>query len=210
MTAPTTSRKILAAEASKTAILTAAEVLFADKGYDATSLQAICDKASVARGTPGYFFGSKEGLYRAVLERSFARSRELVTVLRARARQPHTDAQDLLEFAIESVFDFLVTNPMFIRMTEWEALHGGQHLGDLPVLLEFLRDALDVLHKELHWQGNAEQFLIDLTALCWFPLAHATTFLKPLGIDIHDPAFLTQRKQHVVQVLLAKKLNPTP
>ena len=198
------TRRTEAAEASKTAILDAAEALFADKGYEATSLQEICDRAGVTRGLPTYFFGSKEELYRAVLERIFTLSltRELLKILREQAHQPEARPEEGLRVVIERFFDFLVTHPTFIRITEWEALNGGRYLGNLPRVITTLREAVQVLQEEARWDIDAEQFLIDLVALCWFPLAQADTFLKPLGVDGHDPDFLAQRKQHVVQLLL--------
>ena|SRR5215469_5973866 len=198
------TRRTEAAEASKTAILDAAEALFADKGYEATSLQEICDRAGVTRGLPTYFFGSKEELYRAVLERIFALSltRELLKMLREQALQQEAKPEEGLRVVIERLFDFLVTHPTFIRITEWEALSGGRYLGNLPRLITTLREAVQVLQEEARWHIDAEQFIIDLVALCWFPLAQADTFLKPLGVDGHDPAFLARRKQHVVQLLL--------
>ena len=199
------TKRTEAAEASKTAILDAAETLFAQQGYEATSLQEICDRAGVTRGLPTYFFGSKEELYRAVLERIFALSltRELLKMLREQAQQPDANPEEGLHVVIERLFDFLVTHPTFIRITEWEALNGGRYLGHLPRLVTTLREAVQVLQEEARWDIDAEQFIIDLVALCWFPLAQAETFLKPLGVDGHDPAFLARRKQHVVQFLLA-------
>jgi TetR/AcrR family transcriptional regulator len=193
-----------AAEASKKAILDAAEARFAEKGYEATSLQEICDQAGVTRGLPTYFFGSKEELYRAVLERTFALSltHELLKLLREQAHQADARPEAGLRIVIERLFDFFVTHPTFIRITEWEALNGGRYLGNLPRLVTTLSEAVQVLQEEARWHIDAEQFLIDLVALCWFPLAQAETFLKPLGIDGHDPDFLVRRKQHVVQLLL--------
>src|SRR5687768_1754529 len=57
---------------SRAVILDAAERVFADRGFDATSLNEIAVAARVSRATPSYFFGSKEALYVAVLERVFA------------------------------------------------------------------------------------------------------------------------------------------
>ncbi len=198
------TQRTKAAEASKKAILDAAEALFAEKGYEATSFQEICDLAGVTRGLPNYFFGSKEQLYRAVLERAFALplSQQLIWFMREQAQRPDSRAEESLKVVIERIFDFLVTNPTFIRLTEWEALNDGRYLGDLPVFLNVLHDALQVLHEDMGWQGEAEQFLIDMTALCWFPMAHASTFLKPLGVNAHDPDFLKRRKQHVIALLL--------
>ena len=63
---------------TREAILDAAERLFADQGYDVTSLSQVGQAAGVSRGTPGYFFGSKADLYRAVLERCFGEVRRAV------------------------------------------------------------------------------------------------------------------------------------
>lgn len=200
------TRRTAAATASKNAILDAAEALFAEKGYDATSLQEISDQAGVTRGLPNYFFGSKEDLYRAVLERVFTLSltQELLTFIRDQKQRPGSTPAEGLRIVIERIFDFFMTHPTFIRITEWEALNGGRFLGNLPTLVATLREALQVLHEEVGWQSDAEEFIIDLTALCWFPVAQADTFLKPLGVDVRDPDFLARRKQHVVNVLLER------
>ena len=190
-----------AAEASKRAILEAAEVLFAEKGYEATSLQDICDRAGVTRGLPNYFFGSKEALYRLVLERTMVRGQDLVAFVREQAEQPQANPEEILRAAIGRLFDDFVTHPTFIRMTEWEALQ-KRYLGELPLQIQVLREALQVLREKFGWQGDPEQFLIDLVALCWFPVAHSQTFLQPLGIDIHNPDFLARYKQHVIELLL--------
>jgi AcrR family transcriptional regulator len=67
--APTAPRRTRDAERTRRRILDAAEELFARQGFDAASLAAIGEAAGVSRGTPSYFFGSKEELYQAVLER---------------------------------------------------------------------------------------------------------------------------------------------
>ena len=207
------TKRTEAAEASKRAILDAAEAVFARKGYDATTLQEICDRAGVTRGLPTYFFGSKEQLYQAVLERVFAlrQTQDLVTFLRDQAHHPGTSAEESLRAVIERVFDLLVASPIFLRLTEWEGLSGGQSLGNLPRVLTVLHEAFQVLQEEMGWrEDDAEHFLIDLVALCHFPLAHAYTFLKPLGVDAHDPGFLERRKRHVVMLLLGRTSGAAP
>lgn len=44
--------------------------LFARKGYDATSVREICEAAGLAKPTLYHFFGSKEGVYRALVDGS--------------------------------------------------------------------------------------------------------------------------------------------
>jgi len=42
--------------------------LFANKGYDATSVREICEAADLTKPTLYHFYGSKEGVYRALVE----------------------------------------------------------------------------------------------------------------------------------------------
>lgn len=59
------------AHRSRSAILTAAEYVFSAHGYDGTSLADIAALSGLSRGTPSYFFGSKEKLYIEVLDLAF-------------------------------------------------------------------------------------------------------------------------------------------
>jgi AcrR family transcriptional regulator len=42
--------------------------LFSTKGYDATSVREICEAAGLTKPTLYHFYGSKEGVYRALVE----------------------------------------------------------------------------------------------------------------------------------------------
>ena len=52
-------------------ILKAAERLFAERGYDGTSIRAIVAKAKVNQAAINYHFEGKDGLYREVLRTAF-------------------------------------------------------------------------------------------------------------------------------------------
>lgn len=49
-------------------ILDAAVSLFAERGYGATSVREVCEAAGVTKPTLYYHFGSKEGLFRAIVD----------------------------------------------------------------------------------------------------------------------------------------------
>jgi AcrR family transcriptional regulator len=55
-------------------ILKAAERLFADRGYEETTIRAIVAKARVNQASINYHFGGKDGLYTKSCERLFAPS----------------------------------------------------------------------------------------------------------------------------------------
>jgi len=58
-------------EVTRDRIVKAAERLFADRGYDGTSIRAIVAKARVNQAAINYHFDGKDGLYREVLRTAF-------------------------------------------------------------------------------------------------------------------------------------------
>ncbi|HEX6880224.1 MAG TPA: TetR/AcrR family transcriptional regulator [Terriglobales bacterium] len=58
-------------ENSSARILDAALQLFSQYGYEGTSTREICELAGITKPTLYYFFESKEGVYRALVEKAF-------------------------------------------------------------------------------------------------------------------------------------------
>jgi TetR/AcrR family transcriptional regulator len=200
-----TPDKIRNAERSRTAILDAAERLFAEHGYDATSLTQVGAAAGVSRGTPGYFFRSKTELYQAVLDRSFAEVSEAVRAGRARALASNESPDTILAGAVSDYFDFLALRPHFVRLIEREALNGGR----LPEGVSHIsagQEALAAISTELGLDdaesGEAAQLLLSIISLCWFPMIHARTVAPAVGVRLESSQQLEQRKQHVVGLVL--------
>jgi TetR/AcrR family transcriptional regulator len=192
-------------ERSRTAILDAAEQLFAERGYDATSLSDVGAAAGVSRGTPGYFFGCKADLYRAVLDRCFAEVRDAVRSGRARALASSQSPDVILAGAVSDYFDFLAARPNFMRLIEREALSGARQLGGLEHLSAG-QEALAAISAELGLDpapsGEAAQLLLSIIALCWFPLVHARTVAPAVGVEFEMPQDLGRRKRHVIDLVL--------
>ncbi len=190
---------------SRTAILNAAERLFAEHGFDATSLTAVGTAAGVSRGTPGYFFGSKAELYRAVLDRAFAEVREAVRSGRARALASSRTAETILAGAVSDYFDFLAARPNFVRLIEREALSGARQLegaGHLSAGQEALAAISVELGLDDAESGEAAHLLLSVIALCWFPLIHAHTVAPAVGVELRTAADLERRRRHVVDLIL--------
>jgi TetR/AcrR family transcriptional regulator len=197
------------AERSRRVILDAAETLFARRGYDATSMGAIARRARASSALPAYFFGDKDGLYRAVLERCFAEREhrlepladEVVAVLEQGGELP-----DALHHLIDGYIGFLAERPAFVRLIGWEALRGGRQLRAAPrhsaAVERALRAALAAGDPAPAPGRDPDQLLISVVALCFFPLEHGDTMLSAMGIDAGDPAFISARKAHVVDALM--------
>ncbi|MEO8138290.1 MAG: TetR/AcrR family transcriptional regulator [Gemmatimonadota bacterium] len=191
---------------TREAILDAAERLFSEHGYDATSLTDVGAAAGVSRGTPGYFFGSKEQLYRDVLERCLERVRAAVRSGRERALASQEPPAVVLAGAVGEYFDFISANPDFVRLLEREALDGGKQIATLPPHLEAAQEALGAIVTELALdpadQAEARQLMVSMLALSWFHVVHASTVLRALGVDAMDPAFREERRRHVVNLVV--------
>jgi AcrR family transcriptional regulator len=201
----TKPERIRDAERSRAAILDAAERLFAEQGFDATSLTQVGAAAGVSRGTPGYFFRTKAELYQAVLDRSLAEVREAVRAGRERALASNESAETILAGAVSDYFDFLAARPCFIRLIERAALSNAPP----PAGVDHLsagQEALAAISAELGLDdspsGEASHLLLSIISLCWFPLIHARTVAPAVGVSLSDPEALERRKHHVVSLVL--------
>jgi TetR/AcrR family transcriptional regulator len=196
------------ADASRRAILDAAETLFAQRGYERASLGEIGRRAGVSAALPAYFFGGKRALYEAVLERLLSEREERLEPLAARAADELERTGELrpaLELLIDGYIDFLLERSALVRLMGREALAGGRHLAAGPRhsvavaggLARFLRS----LSPPSGPAVDPEQLLISVVALCFFPIEHNDTMLAAMGLDAAGAGFAAARKRHVVDVL---------
>lgn len=189
------------AERTKELILAAAEDMFADRGFDAASMQQIAAGAGVARATPAYFYGSKQALYETVLARVVSRAQQAMAHAFAEANK-HTAPDDVVESYVGAYLDFLGHDQNFLRLIQREALGDGSRVADFfgqPV-----NDAVAALTPAAKEAGISPQRLVlDLVALSWYPFAHEHTLLPALGMKARDPAFLDEHKRHVARLVRA-------
>jgi TetR/AcrR family transcriptional regulator len=199
-------RRTRDAERSKTAILDAAERLFAAHGYQGTSLQDIGDAAGVSRGTPSYFFGSKEGVYRAVLERNFASVGEVIRTTHEEGASRGKAPQEVIARIVEGLIDFLAAHPTFVRLVQWEAVNGGDALAGLAhymgAVTQSVRSLSDELARGKFRKVDPVQLMLSIAAMCWFPLMQRSTLMQALDIDPVETSFVEDRKRHVVDLVL--------
>lgn len=198
--------RIRDADRTREQILDAAETLFAEKGFEETSLSDVGRLAGVSRATPNYFFGSKAELHRAVLERCFADVRTAVREGKERALASGETPEVVLAGAVGDYADFVAARPNFVRLIEREALSDRTVLQGMPLRLAVWQEALAAFRQELGLDisdsAEAAHLLLSLVALTWFPTIHGGTFLKAVGLDPTAPDFAEQRKRHITTLLL--------
>ncbi len=206
MTQPDESIQTRDAERTREGILDAATTLFSQHGFEATALAQVAEAAGVARATPSYFFGSKAGLWQAVLDRQNRAVREVAP--RALARLgPQAGAQDLIEALVDAVFELLDEHPAFIRLVGWSQLQGNTLINDLPSQWDAIAAAVDAVRGVLSYsaapQRDVRQTVMSVMALCSAHILLGNTLGTPLGLDVNAPEFLAARRAHLKQFLLA-------
>jgi len=187
-------------------ILDAAERLFAEQGYEATSLTDVGRAAGVSRATPGYFFGSKAELERAVLERCFEDVRRAVREGRQRTGKGRHSPEVILAGAVSDYFDFIAARPNFVKLVERAALADRRGLDRLPIGLATGQEMVAALAQELELPPGREaeigEMLFSLMSLSWFAEIHRHTLAPVAGIRPDSADFFERRKRHVTELLL--------
>lgn len=112
-------------EATRHAILDAAEGVFLEKGVGQTALSEVAERAGVTKSLIHHHFGSKDGLWQAVKVRRFSGyATEQMELLRR--QEP---SAELLRDSMKMYFRFLRTSPEIVKMLAWMFVEGSGDAG---------------------------------------------------------------------------------
>lgn len=196
------------AERTREELLTVATRVFAEEGYAGARVDEIAAKTSTTKRMIYYYFGGKEGLYLAVLERAYGRVRSLEQELDVDHLEPAVAIRRLAELT----FDHHETHQDFVRLVSIENIHHAEHLRRSPILPGLAAPALDVLTRILE-RGQAEGVFRDdvdaldvhtvISSFCIFREANRHTFAAIFGRDLLDPAHRPRLRQLLGDMVVA-------
>ncbi len=197
---------------SRDAILIAATELFCAKGFHATSIGDIATLAGLARGTPSYFFGSKEELYKAVLEHVLKSAYEIVPNALEKAGADRSPSR-LIEVFTDAYMDYHHHHPAFLKMIHWIALEGNRlmnevqaHWGTVSAMLQAVMMTLEGTPLE---RDDQRQMVLSIIGMCNAHLMYGQSVAEPLGLEPSSSDFLEARKAHIKKILGAVIGSPT-
>jgi TetR/AcrR family transcriptional regulator len=97
-------------------LVSSARPLFAEKGFSGTSVREIATRAGVNQASVSYYFGGKEGLYRAVLESLWQEVDRHFSVLSLEGLPP----MERIESFVRGFFSLHAANPALVRFLNRE------------------------------------------------------------------------------------------
>ncbi|MCC4251278.1 TetR family transcriptional regulator [Sphingobium naphthae] len=194
------------AEETRFNILEVATAEFADKGLSGARIDEIAERTNSSKRMIYYYFGSKEGLYRAVLERAYTAVREVD----ADNRRDDLDPDAALRDVVGVTFDYHNQHPEFVRLVMNENILRGAHVGEVPGIRERNRKVIDQLRAILargvasgHFREGVDPVELHMTisALCFYNVSNRYTFSFGFERDMSSPKALARRRMSVIDVI---------
>lgn len=195
------------AERTRAEILDVATREFAERGLAGARVDEIAAKTRTTKRMLYYYFGSKQGLYLAVLEKAYLGIRTLEQGLEV----DHLHPTAALRALTDLTFDHHEAHPAFIRLVSIENIHHADHLRASPVLSGLAGPAVDVLGRILERGRAAGVFRSDvdtldvhmvISAFCVFRTANRHTFRAIFDRDMLDPAHRDHHRRMLADLVV--------
>ncbi|HMN83186.1 MAG TPA: TetR/AcrR family transcriptional regulator [Burkholderiaceae bacterium] len=194
------------ADATRARLLRAATQEFARLGYAGARGDSIARRAHSSERMLYYYYGSKEGLFRAVLESAYLSLQKAERELRI----DHLPPREALDEFCRFVWRYYLDHPEFIGLVNSENLQQARHLRKSAQLGELVAPVVGLLSQLLASGVASGEFrdgidpvelYITIAALGYFYLSNQHTLSAVLGRDLRDPRHLQAHWQASAEVV---------
>ncbi|HXW40435.1 MAG TPA: CerR family C-terminal domain-containing protein [Xanthobacteraceae bacterium] len=169
-------------------IMKAAERLFAERGYEGTSIRAIVARARVNQAAINYHFDGKDGLYRAVLRTAFQALTEH-QLAHAQESAAATREQALHDFIRRQLHPMMARDEFarYLRLFNWESIRPTAVFSSLlsEEAAPFMGVATDLVRRFL---PKADQRTLTVAAI-WL-VGQCSVFLRNREVLAQPPVSL--------------------
>ena len=209
-TAPLTdARPRTKGELTRERILDAAETLFAERGYDGTTLRDVAAHVGLRNPSLYNHFDSKESLYAAVLERDLGPVLKLLVQFVEQGRDTAA-AEEVIAGAMQA----LCERPGLARLVQHETLSGGQRL--TPMLRNFIVPIFahaNDMAEERALAAGWEKDDVPLLVLAMYHVVVGFFTMAPLykdlnGTDLLDAKAVARQTRFLIE--LSERLFTPP
>lgn len=189
-------------------ILSVATKEFAAKGLAGARIDEIAAATRTSKRMIYYYFGSKEGLYVAVLEAAYGRMRQIEADLHLSDLEPVEALKRLVEFT----YDHHQSNEEFIRLVMSENVQRGEYLAQSKEIQKLNGSALQTI-QDLYTRGLKKGVFKNsltpleihsaISALTFFNVSNQHTFGLIFKGKTPQGKAQTLRKTQVVDMLMS-------
>jgi AcrR family transcriptional regulator len=180
------------AERTRMEILEIASREFADRGFAGARVDEIASQTRTTKRMIYYYFGSKEQLFVAVLERAYATIRAAEQTIDV----DHLDPAAAIRRLAELTFDHHEAHPDFIRLVSIENIHRAAHItgtddfaGQNSPVIELIGGILARGRRQGAFTRDVDAVDLHMmiSAFCVFRVANRHTFGAIFDRDLTDP-----------------------
>ena len=206
----------LAALTTQENILRAATKEFAKHGLAGGRIDQISKAAKSHDRMIYYYFGSKEGLFIAVIEDAYRRFNEAESKVVLKMDDPVEDLKTLVQF----MWSYYQKKPEFITLLNSENLHRGKHISKSMRAREYSSPAISVLNQVLaagiemnifRRDVRARDIYLMSAALAYFYVSNRFTLSAFLGEDLMDPEALAHWEEFITSAVIRQvSIAPSP
>jgi AcrR family transcriptional regulator len=194
-------------------ILKAAVAEFCSNGFTGARVENISARSGANMRLLYHYFGDKEGLYTAVLDRVY-------TEVRAEERRLDLGSVDPVEGMrrlIDFTFSFFARHRDYISLLNNENLLRGRFVkrsrAVRPLTLPLLATITDLLQRGFKagaFRGDVDpmQLHISITALSYFHVSNRYTLSAMFGRDLGADNFMSQRCAHAQSLIMTWLAKP--
>jgi AcrR family transcriptional regulator len=194
-------------ERTRRAILNAATAEFVTHGFAGASVNEIAARAKVNKRMLYHYYGKKDALYLAVLERSYKGIRTAETELRLTDLPPREAIEKLVLFT----WGYFLDHPEFLSLLNTENMLRARYLRRSAHIRD-LHSPLIVMITDVLRRGTADgvfrkgvdpvQLYISMASMGFFYLSNRYTLSTIFERDLMDAQQLEERGRHIVEVIL--------
>jgi AcrR family transcriptional regulator len=195
------------AEATQKRILDAAKAEFAANGFGGARVDEIAERAQANKRMIYHYFGSKQDLFRHVLEAAYLDIREAEHKLDLESYPPIEALETLIRFT----WNYYLENPEFITLVNSENLHKARHITGNDTLTQSTRGLVDMMSRilargeasgEFRSGIDATQLNITIAAIGYYYLTNRYTGSVLFNRDMMAPDALKERLAFNVDTIL--------
>ncbi len=188
-------------------IIQVATAEFAAHGYAGARVDEIAARTRTTKRMIYYYFGSKEDLYLAVLEKAYAEIRAIERDVRIDEVPPVVALRRLAE----ATYDHHTTHEEFMQLVSIENIHRAAYVKRSEAILTQNASAIDLLTQVLDRGVRDGVFRADLdavdvhmmiSAFACFHVANRHTFAAIFKRDMLDPALQDSHRRLIGDMIV--------